>query len=59
MGLADKLADIIRPRPAGLFSGLAPAATPKDILARLNTEMVKVIQSPEFRKRMEDRKSVV
>ena len=28
MGLADKLADIIRPRPAGLFSGLAPAATP-------------------------------
>ncbi len=28
MGLADKLADIIRPRPAGLFSGLAPATTP-------------------------------
>jgi len=27
MGLADKLADIIRPRPAGLFSGLAPAST--------------------------------
>jgi hypothetical protein len=27
MGLADKLADIIRPRPAGLFSGLAPATT--------------------------------
>jgi tripartite-type tricarboxylate transporter receptor subunit TctC len=34
------------------FGVLAPAATPKDILARLNTEMVKVIQSPEFRKRM-------
>ena len=27
MGLADKLADIIRPRPAGLFSGPAPAST--------------------------------
>ncbi len=34
------------------FGVLAPVATPKDILARLNTEMVKVIQSPEFRKRM-------
>jgi tripartite-type tricarboxylate transporter receptor subunit TctC len=36
------------------FGVLAPAATPKDIVARLNTEMVKVIQSPEFRKRMEE-----
>ena len=36
------------------FGVLAPAATPKDLLARLNTEMVKVIQSPEFRKRMEE-----
>lgn len=27
MGLADKIADIIRPRPTGLFSGLAPATT--------------------------------
>jgi tripartite-type tricarboxylate transporter receptor subunit TctC len=34
------------------FGVLAPAATPKDILARLNTEMVKVIQSPDFRKLM-------
>ena len=34
------------------FGVLAPAATPKDIVARLNTEMVKVIQSPDFRKRM-------
>ena len=34
------------------FGLLAPAATPKDIVARLNTEMVKVIQSAEFRKRM-------
>ncbi len=36
------------------FGVLAPAATPKDILARLNTEMVKVIQSPEFHKRMDE-----
>lgn len=36
------------------FGVLAPAATPKDLLARLNTEMVKVIQSPEFRKRMDE-----
>ena len=31
-----------------------PVATPKDILARLHTEMVKVIQSPEFKKRMDE-----
>jgi len=36
------------------FGVLAPAATPKDVLARLNSEMVKVIQSPDFRKRMAD-----
>jgi tripartite-type tricarboxylate transporter receptor subunit TctC len=36
------------------FGVLAPAATPKDILVRLNTEMVKVIQSPEFQKRMSE-----
>ena len=36
------------------FGVLAPAATPKDILVRLNTEMVKAIQSPEFRKRMDE-----
>jgi tripartite-type tricarboxylate transporter receptor subunit TctC len=36
------------------FGVLAPAATPKDVVARLNTEMVKVIQSPEFRKRMDE-----
>lgn len=34
------------------FGVLAPAATPKDILVRLNTEMVKIIESPDFRKRM-------
>ncbi len=31
---------------------LAPAATPLDVVTRLNTEMVKIIQSPEFGKRM-------
>jgi len=36
------------------FGILAPAATPKDIVARLNSEMVKVIQSPEFKKRMDE-----
>jgi tripartite-type tricarboxylate transporter receptor subunit TctC len=36
------------------FGVLAPVATPKDILARLNVEMVKVIKSPEFRKRMDE-----
>ena len=36
------------------FGVLAPAATPKDIVARLNTEMVKIIQSPEFGKRMDE-----
>ena len=34
------------------FGILAPAATPKDILDRLNTEMVAVIQSEDFKKRM-------
>jgi len=33
---------------------LAPAATPKDMLARQKTEMVKFIQAPEFRQRMAD-----
>ncbi|OSZ74861.1 tripartite tricarboxylate transporter substrate binding protein [Hydrogenophaga sp. IBVHS1] len=36
------------------FGVLAPAATPKDIVARLNAEMVKIIKSPEFRARMAD-----
>ncbi|APW38318.1 MFS transporter [Rhodoferax koreense] len=36
------------------FGVLAPAGTPKEVVTRLNTEMVKIIQSPEFRKRMED-----
>jgi tripartite-type tricarboxylate transporter receptor subunit TctC len=36
------------------FGVLAPVATPKDIQVRLNTEMVKIIQSPDFRKRMDE-----
>ena len=36
------------------FGVVAPAATPKDIVVRLNAEMVKIIASPDFRKRMED-----
>jgi tripartite-type tricarboxylate transporter receptor subunit TctC len=36
------------------FGVLAPAATPKEIVARLNAEMVRVIRSPEFRKRMDE-----
>ena len=36
------------------FGVLAPVATPKDIVARLNTEAVKIIQSPDFRKRMDE-----
>ncbi len=36
------------------FGVLAPVATPKDVVIRLNTEMVKIIQSPEFVKRMDE-----
>ena len=36
------------------FGILAPAATPQDIVTRLNAEMVKIIQSPDFKKRMEE-----
>lgn len=36
------------------FGVLAPAGTPKELVARLNAEMVKIIHSPEFRKRMEE-----
>lgn len=34
------------------FGVLAPAATPKDIVAKLNAEMVKIIRSPEFAEKM-------
>ncbi|EJL81512.1 hypothetical protein PMI15_03421 [Polaromonas sp. CF318] len=36
------------------FGVLAPAATPKDIVARLSTELAKIVNSPEFRKKMDD-----
>ena len=36
------------------FGVLAPAATPAEIVARLNAEMVKIIRSAEFGKRMEE-----
>jgi tripartite-type tricarboxylate transporter receptor subunit TctC len=36
------------------FGLLAPAATPKEIVARLNSEIVKIINTPEFRKRLEE-----
>lgn len=36
------------------FGVLAPAATPKDVVARLNSEMVKIIHSPDFARRMDE-----
>ena len=36
------------------FGILAPAATPGEIVTRLNTELVKIINSAEFRKKMAD-----
>ena len=36
------------------FGVLAPAATPKEIVSRLNTEIVKIVKSPEFKKKLED-----
>lgn len=36
------------------FGVLAPAATPKDIVARLNADIVKIVKSPDFRKRMDE-----
>ncbi|WP_296908922.1 tripartite tricarboxylate transporter substrate binding protein [Polaromonas sp.] len=36
------------------FGILAPAATPGEIVTRLNTELVKIINSVEFRKKMAD-----
>lgn len=36
------------------FGLLAPAATPKDVVARLNTEIVKIIHSADFQKQMFD-----
>ena len=36
------------------FGVLAPAGTPKDIVSRLNSEMVKITNSPEFKQKMAD-----
>ena len=36
------------------FGLLAPAATPKDVVARLNAEFNKALQNPELRKRLGD-----
>jgi tripartite-type tricarboxylate transporter receptor subunit TctC len=36
------------------FGVLAPASTPKDIVAKLNSEITKVMATPEFKKRMEE-----
>ncbi|MGC3984351.1 MAG: tripartite tricarboxylate transporter substrate binding protein [Pseudorhodoferax sp.] len=36
------------------FGILAPAATPRELVARLNAEMVRIIHSDEFRKRMDE-----
>ncbi len=36
------------------FGLMAPAATPSAVVSRLNTELVKIIQSPEFKKQMLD-----
>jgi tripartite-type tricarboxylate transporter receptor subunit TctC len=36
------------------FAILAPAATPKDIVARLNAEVLKALADPEIRRKLED-----
>ena len=36
------------------FGIVAPAGTPPDIVAKLNTDIVKAVQSPDGRKRLED-----
>jgi len=59
---APQLPDVPTVDEAGLkgitvrswFSIAGPAGMPKEIVARLNTEMVKVINSAEFRQRMAD-----
>jgi tripartite-type tricarboxylate transporter receptor subunit TctC len=43
----------IKPFNMGTWFGvLAPAAAPKEVVARLNAEMVKIIKSPDFSRRM-------
>ena len=36
------------------FAILAPAGTPKDIIARLNAEVLKAVGDPEVRRKLED-----
>ena len=36
------------------FGLLAPAGTPKDVVVRLNAEIVKIVNAPDFRKKMDD-----
>jgi tripartite-type tricarboxylate transporter receptor subunit TctC len=36
------------------FAILAPAGTPKDIIARLNTEVLKAVSDPEIRRKLEE-----
>jgi tripartite-type tricarboxylate transporter receptor subunit TctC len=36
------------------FGLLAPAGTPKDVIAKLNAEFNKALQSPELRKKLSD-----
>jgi len=36
------------------FGILAPVATPKEVVTRLNGEIVKIINAPDFRKKMEE-----
>jgi len=36
------------------FGLLAPVATPADVVARLNTEIVKIVNSADFRKKMDE-----
>jgi tripartite-type tricarboxylate transporter receptor subunit TctC len=33
---------------------LAPANTPRDVVVRLNAEIVKIVNAPDFKKKMED-----
>jgi tripartite-type tricarboxylate transporter receptor subunit TctC len=36
------------------FGVLAPAATPREVLARLGADMNRIIESPQFRRKMEE-----
>ena len=36
------------------FGVLAPASTPREVLARLGADMNRIIESPQFRRKMEE-----